>query len=328
MSIKNVAVVCGGYSKEEVVSIKSANQIVQVIDATKFKVFTVVISKTGWFVKTHNGDLPIDKNDFSFILNDVKIKIDVVFMAIHGTPGEDGKLQSYFEMLNVPVTTSNSFVSALTFNKYATKAYLKDFGVLSAKSVLLRKADDFSETEILESLGLPVFVKPNSGGSSFGITKVKEVKQLMAAINKAFLEDNEVIIEQFIDGQEFTCGVFVSKNENMVLPITEIVSKTEYFDYDAKYNGFSDEITPARLPDNQTEECQELSYDIYKLLNCNGAVRIDYLLKDNNFYFIEANTVPGMSAESILPQQVEAYDMSITNFYTLLIEDALNRACP
>ncbi len=323
--MKTIAVVCGGYSKEEEISLKSAEQIAQVIDTAKFVVFTVLINKNQWVVKTENSDLTIDKNDFSFMLNGVKTNFDAVFMAIHGTPGEDGKLQSYFEMLKIPVTTSNSFVSALTFNKFAAKAYLKEFGVLSAKAVLLHKTDKFSEKDIIEQLGLPIFVKPNNGGSSFGVTKVKKAEQLADAINKAFLEDAEVILEEFIEGREFTCGVFVSENENIVLPVTEIISKTEFFDYNAKYKGLSNEVTPAQLTIDQTGECQGLSFDIYKLLNCSGVVRIDYLFNDNQFYFMEANIVPGMSAESIIPQQVEAYGMSITDFYTLLINDALNR---
>ncbi|MBI9069037.1 MAG: D-alanine--D-alanine ligase [Salinivirgaceae bacterium] len=323
--MKNIAVVCGGYSKEEVISIQSAEQIMEAIDKTKYKVFSVIISKDSWSVKTESGLIPIDKNDFSFSNDDIKIVFDAVFMAIHGTPGEDGKLQSYFEMLNIPVTTSNSFVSALTFNKYACKAFLQNFGVLSANAYLLRKGEKYEADDIEEEVGLPMFVKPNSGGSSFGVTKVKRSEDIIPAIEKAFAEDDEIIIEEFIEGGEFTCGVFCSENENIVLPLTEIVSKTEFFDFEAKYKGLSDEITPARLDNDQTNECQELSYDIYKLLNCSGIVRIDYLLRDDQFYFMEANTVPGMSKESIVPQQVRAYGMSVTEFYTLLIEDAISR---
>lgn len=325
MAKKIIALVCGGYSKEEIISLKSAEQIVQTIDASKFEVYTVLINREAWVVKNSNGDIYINKNDFSFMINDTKIIFDAVFMAIHGTPGEDGKLQSYFEMLNIPITTSISSVSALTFNKFSSKVFLKELGVVSAKAVLLRANEEYSEQEIVEQLGLPIFVKPNNGGSSFGITKVKEINQLKGAIDKALDEDYEVIIEEFIEGREFTCGVFVSENESIVLPITEIISKTEFFDYEAKYEGLSNEVTPAKLTDDQTDECQELTFDIYKLLNCSGVVRIDYLLKDNTFYFMEVNTVPGMSKESIIPQQVKAFGISVTDFYSKLIEDALNR---
>ena len=324
MAKKTIAVVCGGYSREEIISLKSAEQIIQTIDASKFDVYTVLINRDDWVVKNSNGDIHIDKNDFSFIFNESKITFDAIFMAIHGTPGEDGKLQSYFEMLNIPVTTSNSSVSALTFNKFSCKVFLKELGVISAKAILLRKNEEYSEKEIVEQLGLPIFVKPNNGGSSFGITKVKDISELKEAINKALNEDNEVILEEFIEGREFTCGVFVTDRESMVLPITEIISKTEFFDYEAKYEGLSNEVTPAELTDDQTNECQELTYDIYKLLNCSGVVRIDYLLKDDTFYFMEVNTVPGMSKESIIPQQVKAYGMTVTDFYSQLIEDALS----
>lgn len=324
--MKTIAVICGGYSKEEIVSLKSGEQIAQAIDPKRFNVYKVLINKTGWSVLTEKAQLTIDKNDFSFMLDGNKIVFDAVFMAIHGTPGEDGKLQSYFEILNIPITTCNSFVSALTFNKFATKNYLKEYGILTAKAVLLRKNQPFVESDIIKQLGLPIFVKPNNGGSSFGVTKVKEVGQLVEAIEKALVEDIEVILEEFIEGQEFTCGAFVSATENLVLPITEIVSKTEFFDYKAKYEGLSDEITPARLSKDQTAECQSLTREIYTILNCNGVVRIDFLLRNNKFYFMEVNTVPGMSKESIVPQQVRAFGLTVTQFYTKLIEDALQRS--
>jgi len=323
--MKTVAIVCGGYSKEEIISLKSAEQIVPCIDPSKFKAYKVLINKKAWVVKAENQDIPIDRNDFSFVLNGNKIVFNAVFMAIHGTPGEDGKLQSYFEMLNIPLTTCNSFVSALTFNKFATKTYLKEYGILTAKAMVLRKNQEFDTTEIVNKLGLPIFVKPNNGGSSFGVTKVKEASQLSLAITKAFVEDYEVILEEFIEGREFTNGAFASSTEDLVLPITEILSKTEFFDYKAKYEGLSDEITPAQLSEKQTLECQELTRNIYKLLNCNGVVRIDYLMRNDKFYFMEVNTVPGMSEQSIIPQQVRVHGLTVTDFYTKLIEDALQR---
>ncbi len=321
--MKKVAVVCGGYSKEYVISIKSAEQIAKTIDADLFEVYTVSVTQNEWVTKVNGADLPIDKNDFSFVLNGQKIIFDVVFMAIHGTPGEDGKLQSYFEMLNIPVTTCNSFVSAITFNKYASKLYLKEFGILTANSVLLTKGvSDIDTTKIIKKLGFPMFVKPNNGGSSFGVSKVKTEEELLPAIEKAFAEDYQIIIEEFIEGREFTCGVFKDNGKNTLLPITEIVSKNDFFDYQAKYEGFADEITPADLPEQQFAECQKLTSDIYNLLNCSGIVRIDYLQKDDKFYFMEANTVPGMSAESIIPKQAKAYGISLTDLFARLINNA------
>ncbi len=325
MTKKTIAVVCGGYSKEEEISLKSAEQISEIIDKSQFIVYTVLINRDEWSVQIPAGNLPIDKNDFSFRFRENKITFDAVFMAIHGTPGEDGKLQSYFEMLNIPVTTGDSFVSALTFNKYAAKTYLKDAGVLTAKAALVRKGDNYSIQEIIDKLGLPVFVKPNNGGSSFGVTKVKHSNMLKEAIDKAFKEDYEVIIEEFIEGREFTAGLFISSNRKFILPVTEIISKTEFFDYEAKYKGLSNEVTPAEISQEQTIRCQRLTYEIYKILNCKGVVRVDYLLKNNQFYFMEVNTVPGMSKESIIPQQIKTYGEDLSDFYTKLINDAIER---
>ena len=322
---KVIAVVSGGYSKEAVISVQSAEMIIEAIDKNRFDTHLVVINSTEWYVKKGETKIRIDKNNFSFRLSDTEITFDAVFMAIHGAPGEDGKLQSYFEMLHIPVTTCDSFVSALTFNKYACKTFLKDFDVLSAKARLIRKNDEINAADLVAYLGLPMFVKPNNGGSSFGVTKVKSTNQVIPAIEKALQEDTEIILEEYIEGREFTCGVFCSDTENYVLPVTEIVSKSEFFDFDAKYNGESDEITPARLNPDQTRECQKLTFKIYKFLRCHGVVRIDFLLKNGQFYFIEANTVPGMSKESIVPQQIRAMDMQVGEFFTLVIEDAINR---
>ncbi len=324
--MNTIAVVCGGYSKEEIISLKSAEQIVQSIDASLFKIYTILINNNNWVAKLESGNEPIDKNDFSFSENGIKISFDAVFMAIHGTPGEDGKLQSYFEMLNIPFTTCNTFVSALTSNKFACKLHLKEFGFLTAKSIVLRIGVKINQEEIIKSLGFPMFVKPNNGGSSFGVTKVKTNGELLPAIDKAFAEDSEIIIEEFIEGREFTCGVFKSTNEAIILPVTEIISKTEFFDFEAKYEGFADEITPAEISNKETEECQKLTSSIYDILACNGVVRIDFLQRNNEFYFMEVNTVPGMSAESIIPQQVKAHGFTITEFYSKLIHDAINRS--
>ncbi len=323
--MKTIAIVCGGYSKEATISLRSAEQIIQVIDKTIFKPYTIFIDKDKWVVKINNSNIIVDKADFSFALEHHKITFDAVFMAIHGTPGEDGKLQSYFELLNIPVTTCNAFVSALTFNKYACKLFLKEQGVLTAKSIMLRRNQTYNGQTIIDKLGLPLFVKPNNGGSSFGVTKVKKITDLDKAIEMAFAEDTEIIIEEFIDGREFTCGVFFTNNQQIVLPVTEIVSKNEFFDYQAKYEGLSEEITPARLSDEQTGQCQLLTREIYNILGCSGVVRVDYLYSNNRFYFMEVNTVPGMSRESIIPQQAKVYGYNITDFYTMLINDAIER---
>lgn len=323
--MKTIAVVCGGYSKEEIISLKSAAQIEQSIDASKYVVYKVLINKETWVVKSFGEDIHVDKNDFSFKLNGNKIIFDAVFMAIHGTPGEDGKLQSYFEMIGIPMTTCSAFVSALTFNKFISKLYLMKFGIVSAKDVLLRRDMEYNTDTIKEELGLPIFVKPNNGGSSFGISKVNDSSGLTYAIEKAFGEDDEVIVEEYIEGREFTCGGFISDEEEIVFPVTEIVSKTDFFDFEAKYGGLADEITPAQISKELTNKCQKLTLDIYKALKCTGLVRIDFLLRKNIFYFMEVNTVPGMSKESIIPQQVAAYGMSAVEFSSKLLKDALSR---
>jgi D-alanine-D-alanine ligase len=323
--MKNLAIVCGGYSKESIVSLKSAESIMEVIDQNQFNPFVLYIDKNTWVVKKDNDEYRIDKNDFSCTINNKKITFDAVFMAIHGTPGEDGKLQAYFEILNIPFTTCDSITSAITFNKYATKQYLKPYNIAMCDIILLRKGVNYNTETIANKLGFPLFVKPNAGGSSFGVSKVKNIAELEPAIEKAFAEDNEVVIEPFIDGREFTCGVFKSDELSVALPVTEIVSKTEFFDYEAKYEGKSDEITPAHLSKEQTEECQQISSTIYDLFNCKGMVRIDFILSNDTFHFMEINTVPGMSKESIIPQQVRANNMNVSEFYTALINDAISR---
>lgn len=321
--MKTVAIVYGGYSKEEIISFKSAEQIEEALDKSKYIVYKVLVNRNSWCVNTPMGDLPVNKNDFSFLQKGSKVTFDAVFMAIHGTPGEDGKLQSYFEMLNIPLTTCNAFVSALTFNKFTTKIYLQQYGIETAKAIVLRKSSDVDVDAIVSKLGLPIFVKPNSGGSSFGVTKVKHKSQLVEAVNKALAEDTEAILEEFIDATELTNGVYKNGIETIVMPVTEIVSKTEYFDYEAKYEGLSDEITPARLSSEETKLCQSISKRIYEILGCSGVVRIDYLKNGDKFYFMEVNTVPGMSKESIIPQQARAAGMTESDFYSILIDDAI-----
>lgn len=323
--MKSIAVVCGGYSKESVISLRSAEQIASVIESV-YSAYTVLITKDSWNVKIGEEMYPVDRNDFTFSKDGKKISFDAVFMAIHGTPGEDGMLQSYFDMLNIPYTTCSAFVSALTFNKFACKVFLKEYDILTADAVLLRRNTPVQVQELENRFGYPMFVKPNNGGSSFGVTKVKVRADLLPAIERAFAEDNEVIIEPFIKGGEYTCGVFKTDKETIVFPPTEIVSKNEFFDVEAKYTpGMSEEITPARLPANQIKNCQELTSKIYDLLGCTGVVRIDYLMQSGKFYFMEINTVPGMSRESIIPKQTVVYGLPLKELYIKQINDALSR---
>jgi D-alanine-D-alanine ligase len=263
----------------------------------------------------------VNKDDFSFSYQGTKIKFDFALIMIHGTPGEDGKLQSYFDILNIPYSTSSAFTSALTFNKFACKAFLKNFDVPMVESVLIRKGQTFDEAKILSKTALPCFVKPNAGGSSFGISKVTDATQLNKAIELAFKEDEEVIIEAFIEGTEVSNGILITKNDYIRLPVTEIDTDNEFFDYDAKYSGNAREITPARLPDNILEKIKNQTKEIYQYLNCKGIVRVDYIVKNDIPYFLEINTVPGMSSESLVPKQVEYLNLNLSDLFTSVIED-------
>jgi D-alanine-D-alanine ligase len=323
---RNIAIVAGGDSSEYIVSINSANQIAKWIDKEKFEVYTVIAKGTDWYVKSDLVcDLIVNKDDFSFSLNNQKTKFDCALITIHGTPGEDGKMQGYFDTLKIPYTTSNTLASALTFNKIFSKNYLKLFNIPVAEFITLKKGQTIDANSIIEKTGLPCFVKPNCGGSSFGITKVKEKQELKKAIDEALKEDSEVIIEEFLEGTELTCGLIKTNKKTLVFPLTEIVSKNEFFDYEAKYNGMADEITPARIDDKLTKQVQDLSSQIYDIFQLNGIVRIDYIYTKNKLYFMEANTVPGMSAASIVPQQVEAMGLNMKDIFTLAIEDAFER---
>lgn len=321
---KNIAIVCGGDSSEYIVSMNSANQIAQWLDKGKYNVYTVVAQGTEWIVKSDLVcDLIVNKDDFSFTLNNQKTTFDCALITIHGTPGEDGKMQGYFDTLRIPYTTSNTLASAITFNKIFSKNYVIPFNIELAKWVSLKKGDPIDANQIIDVTGLPCFVKPNRGGSSFGITKVKEKEKLFEALEEAFKEDEEVIIEEFLEGTELTCGMIKTKEKTIIFPPTEIVSKNEFFDYDAKYNGMADEITPARISDELTQEVQSLSSQIYDIFQLNGIVRIDYIYTKSKLYFMEVNTVPGMSAASIVPQQVEAMGLEMKDIFSLAIDDAM-----
>lgn len=326
--MKTIAIVAGGYSSEYVISMQSAAQVLEALDKKKYRPFIVEISKDKWVVNVAEGEtVPVDRNDFSFVLGSTRVSFNCVFVAIHGTPGEDGKLQSYFEMLNIPYTSCNSFTSLLTFNKYATKIYLEKAGILSANAVLVHYKQKMNAHPMVRHLGLPAFVKPNNAGSSFGVTKVKLEEQLQMAVEGALKEDHEVIVEEFIEGTEVTCGIAKLEDQELVLPLTEIVSKKEFFDYEAKYTpGMSDEITPARVDEKLTKQIQQLSSVIYDVLDCKGLVRVDFIIRKGEPYFLEINTVPGMSKNSIVPKMIRAAGKTEGEVYGMLIEDAINRA--
>ena len=310
--MKKVAIIEGGYSGEKSISIKSAQTVFEELDIENFQPIRVLIDQNEWTAYDDNGRYPIDKNDFSFIKNDSKENFDFAYIVIHGTPGEDGKLQGYFDMLEIPYNTSSATVMALTFQKFYCNQYLKNFNINVPKAILIKQGDLINETQILEKVSLPCFVKPTDGGSSFGVTKVKKEIELLPAINEAFNHGSEVIIEENIKGREVTCGIFRDSEGIKVLPITEIISENEYFDYDAKYNGKSKEVTPAELDNQMVKNIKELTKKIYGILGMRGIVRMDYMVnKENISYLIEINSVPGMSKESIIPQMAKEQKITI-----------------
>lgn len=308
MEKKRIAIVAGGDSSEIVVSVKSAQGIYSFIDKDKYEVYVVTIKKDQWSVEVEKDiHIQIDKNDFSFTSEGIKRMFDFAYITIHGTPGENGLLQGYFEMISMPYSTCGVLASALTFSKFTCNRYLETFGYKIAKSLLFRKDDIYSAEQIVSTLGLPCFVKPNVGGSSFGTTKVKEQWQLKEAIDAAFREGGEVIVEAFMQGTEITCGCYKSATGTHVLPVTEVVSKNEFFDFEAKYTASKvEEITPARISDDMTARVQQMTARIYSILGCKGIIRVDYIIVDDVPCLLEVNTTPGMTTTSFIPQQVKA----------------------
>ena len=325
MKKKNIAIVAGGNSGEYEISINSASLVKDSLSKDIYNSYIIHIKGVDWTYKSSQGEIYIvDKNDFSIIINGKKITFDCVFNAIHGTPGEDGKLQGYLEMLKIPITSCDQYTSALTFNKFMCNKFASALGIDLASSWLLKK-QDFIKGILPEDITFPCFVKPNKGGSSVGISKVNEKKFLKEALEIAFREDNEVLIEEFIDGTEISCGLFTANGKLMVLPLTEIVSKNEFFDYEAKYTkGMADEITPARISEKIENECKIISSFLYNQFNCKGIVRIDFILSNNKLFFIEVNTVPGFSEASIVPKQVKEMGISLKDLFGETIEEALN----
>lgn len=325
---KNIALMAGGYSGEHIISIQSATTIEKNLDAELYNIYKIVVTREDWVYEDNDGKkISIDKNDFSLTINGEKIKFDAVFIVIHGTPGEDGRMQGYLDMLQIPYTTCNSIVSALTFNKSYCNKVVRDFKIVNiANSVHIIKSEPYSVGAILEQIKLPVFVKPNESGSSIGISKVKSVEELMPAIEKAFKEDDQVLIEEYIEGRELTIGVYKVNSYLYTLPATEIISKNKFFDYEAKYTpGITNEVTPAQIDNTIKEQLETKAAYIYRHLNCRGVVRMDFILQKqtNKLFFLEVNTTPGQSENSILPQQVVAGGSNLKDFYGALLEDCI-----
>lgn len=328
MGKPTIAFVTGGYSGEAEISYKSAITIEANIDFRKFDVYKIDIRKDGWFYKSAKGiEIAVDKSDFTLTLDQKKIIFDGVLVGIHGTPGEDGKLQGYFDMLNIPYTSCDAATSAITFNKRYTVAIAAFSGIHVAHSLHYFKGDTIHIEEVNSQLRYPVFVKPNNGGSSIGMSKVNRKDELKSALEKAFKEDDQILIEEFIQGREFTIGVCKINNEIITLPFTEVITENEFFDFEAKYQGKSKEITPARVSETIAEEICQAAKKIYQIFNCRGVVRIDFIYSDENQkpYMLEINTVPGQSAASIVPQQVLAKGWTLKDFYSGIIETILNK---
>lgn len=320
---RTIAIVAGGDSSEYIVSLRSAQGIYSFIDKEKYNLYIVMMKGLDWHVQLPDETTcPIDRNDFSFQLNGEKITFDFAYITIHGTPGENGRLQGYFDMMGIPYSCCGVLAAALTFNKFACNQYLRGFGVRIAEALSLRQGQTVSDNDVIEKIGLPCFIKPSLGGSSFGVTKVKTREQIQPAIAKAFEEGEEVVIEAFMDGTEITCGCYKTKDKSVVFPITEVVTHNEYFDYDAKYNGQVDEITPARIPNGLRDRVQMLTSAIYDILGAQGIIRIDYIITEGDkINLLEVNTTPGMTPTSFIPQQVRAAGLNITDVMTDIIEN-------
>lgn len=325
--MKNIAIVCGGNSGEYEVSIASGKMVAANLDKNHYNGYLIVIRNQDWYFTNDEGKrFDIDKTDFSLTIGSEKIRFDGVFNAIHGTPGEDGKLQGYFDMLGLPYTSADLSTSALTFNKYFCNRFVGSFGIKTPESVSLYRGEKFDKKQIVERLGLPLFVKPAESGSSVGITKVNLEDEVDEAIAFAFSESDRILIEEYIKGRELCCGVFNKGKEIIVLPLTEIVTKNEFFDYEAKYTeGVSEEPTPADVNEDIEQDVKTLSAFLYRQMNCKGFVRFDYILTDNELYFLEVNTIPGISEASIIPKMVRAFGMTVSEFFNVVIGNLFNK---
>lgn len=320
---RTIAIVAGGDSSELPVSLRSAQGIYSFIDKEKYNLYIVEMEGPRWEVQLAGGEkAAVDRNDFSFRTDTGKIRFDFAYITIHGTPGENGKLQGYFDLLNIPYSSCDVLASAITFNKFACNQYLKGFGVRISESLMLKKGRVITDEQVVEKIGLPCFIKPNEGGSSFGVTKVKAPEQIQPAILKAFNESDEILIEAFMGGTEITCGCYKTKEKEVVFPITEVVTHNEFFDYNAKYNGQVEEITPARLSEDTAGRVKQLTSAIYDILDCSGIIRVDYIITEGEkINLLEVNTTPGMTITSFIPQQVRAAGLDIKDVMTDIIEN-------
>ena len=326
---RNIAIVCGGDSSEYDVSLRSAQGLYSFFDKERYNVYIVTIKGQDWNVCFDNGDTAsIDKNDFSFVKEGEAVLFDYAYITIHGTPGENGIMQGYFELLHLPYSTSGVLVEAMTFNKYVLNNYLSAFGIKVAKSMLVKRGEEdrLSEQKVRETIGMPCFVKPVADGSSFGVTKVKNTDQLAPALRVAFMESDMAMIEHYMDGTELSIGCYKTRGKSVVFPATEVVSSNEFFDYDAKYNGQVQEITPARISEQTAKEVAEETSKIYDILQCNGIIRIDYIITKDEagqdvVNMLEVNTTPGMTPTSFIPQQVRAAGLNITDVLTEIVEN-------
>ncbi|WP_369997726.1 D-alanine--D-alanine ligase [Winogradskyella sp.] len=323
---KNIAIIMGGYSSEYGISLKSGNMVYDTLSKEKYNAYRIHIFKDKWvFVNDMDEEFPVDKNDFSVLVNATKITFDCVFNAIHGSPGEDGYMQAYFKLIGIPQTSCNMYQAALTFNKRDFLSTLKPYGIKTAESFYLNLGDVVNENAIVAKVGLPCFVKANKAGSSFGISKVYKKEDLIAAIEKSFKEDDEIIIEEFLDGTEVSVGVISYKGKTTVLPITEIVSENDFFDYAAKYEGKSQEITPARISEDYKIKAETLAKKIYEVTGMTGFSRSEFIFKNDEPYLLEMNTVPGLTKESILPQQAAKAGISMEALFDNAIEEAMSK---
>lgn len=319
--MQNIAVVTGGNSSEYVISVKSADTIIANIDTSKFTPYRVEIKNSYWHVVIENKNIPIQKDDFSFIHSNQKISFDNVIIMIHGAPGEDGRLQGYFDMLNIPYVASGVLASSLTFDKHYSKVFVQQLNIATSPWLFYRSGNEIDIEKLEKKIGLPCFIKPTNAGSSFGVSKVDTREELSKAIEQSFKEDGQgLIAEKLLEGREFTCGVLITERNEYVFPITEIVSKNDFFDYEAKYTvGMAEEIVPANIPKQLEELIKDQSLQIYKALNCKWFCRIDFIYEEGNLYFLEINTIPGMSAESIVPKMIKANKLQLKELLTEIL---------
>ena len=324
--VRNIALLTGGDSSEWQIALQGAENIGNALDRSRYTPYTIVLRNGHWTYTAPDGTKSeLDRNDFTLPVAGRKIKLDYALIAIPGPPGEDGRLQGYLDMMGIPYSSCGFVSSVLTFDKAACKRAVAGSGIHLAKEILLNKTSEIDPAAIIAELGLPLFVKPNASGSSFGVTKVKKQNELLPAITEAFKESDQVLMEEFIEGREISCGVMIAGGKEYIFPITELVCQSEFFDYKAKYQGFSNEITPADLPEAIRKEVNRLTLIAYKRLNCRGVVRIDFIVKGETPYMIEINTIPGMSSHSIIPQQAAAMGMSLTELFNLIIDETSNK---